>query len=178
MKRWAIVCAFLLVGCGHAEPAPEPAPTFDHTSIPTTDPDGQQFTFDDAATFPNGLRIQINEITAKDTTKDKDASEIHGAEGTDGHIVVAEVQVTNDTTLSLAGEQLQVWGFYGNVGAPKVVDASGALGDSFQGAIRPGERVTASMGWAIPADRTDDVTIMVQDNIPGHQPVRFTGPVK
>ena len=70
-----------------------------------------------------------------------------------------------------------MWGFYGVVGAPKVQDATGALGDSFTGEVQPDESVVASIGWAIPADRMDEVTIMVDDNVEGHSPVRFTGEV-
>lgn len=176
--RAAVVATTLiavLTGCSEQPsepPAPTPQPTYDHTSIPTTDPEGDQFTLDDRATFPNGLAYQIDTLTHQRAT-----DEIHGADGTEGNVVVATIRVINQSTEPLPGEAIQVWGFYDNVGAPKVVDDTGALGDSFHGEILPGEKVTATMGWAMPADRMSSVTIMIEDNQPGHTPVRFTGPV-
>lgn len=175
--RWAVLVVVLVAtGCAGAPgPGPTPTtarPTFDHTSIPTADPTGARFTFDQAATFDDGVAIQVNEISAG-TAGDG----VTGAEGTDGSIVTAQIMITNGGDVVLPGEQVQVWGFYDNVGAPKVVDPSGALGDSFRGDIPPGDRVVATMGWAMPADRLGAVSIMVRDNVPGHGPVRFTGPV-
>ena len=179
IRRWlgfsaAALLIPALVAC-NGEPGGEPSPTpsYDHTSVPSTDPEGQQFSFDDAATVPEGLALQVNEVESREAD-----SEIRGAEGTDGNIVVATIMITNNSEEPFPATQVQVWGFYGVVGAPKVTDGAGTLGDSFTGEVQPGESVVASIGWAIPADRMDEVTIMIDDNVEGHSPVRFTGEVE
>ncbi len=61
-------------------------------AIPAEVPDGQQFSLDDAAEFDDGLLIEIAGAIA-----DKAARTDHGAEATNGEIVIASVRIENKT---------------------------------------------------------------------------------
>lgn len=187
----ALVAGLTLAGCGTppppAGPTPSPGsastsaapdaapqtPAEDNLAAPTFAPDGEEFSLDQAAEFPDGLRVEVNSI-AKATANEQQ----HGAEGTSGTMVVVEIGLTNKTGSSYPTDPIKVWGFYDGVGAPKIRDTSGALGDSFSGTIGDGESAVAKMAFAIPADKLDKVTIMVDTKNPQQGPVQFTGTVK
>lgn len=196
LPRHAIAATVLaagltLAGCGTppppAPPTPSPGssapagtpgsapqtPTEDRLAAPTFAPEGDEFGLDQAAEFPDGLRVEVNSI-AKATANEQQ----HGAEGTDGTMVVVEIGLTNGTGNSYPTDPIKVWGFYDGVGAPKIRDTSGALGDSFSGTIGDGESAVAKMAFAIPADKLDKVTIMVDTTNAAQGPVQFIGSVK
>lgn len=173
-----------LAGCGtppeELAPTPSPGasstpsatPTEDTVAAPTFAPAGGEFGLDQAAEFPDGLRIEVTSIKTATANEQQ-----NGAEGTNGNMVVAEIGITNNTGSAYPTDPIQVWGFYDGVGAPKVRDTSGALGDRFSGTIGEGESAVATMGFAIPADRLNNVAIMVDTRNEAHGPVQFIGQV-
>lgn len=142
------------------------------TQAPTDPPMGEQFTFDQAAAYADGLSIEIAKISKGETTATQT-----GAEGTQGQIVTAEILVINRTPNPFDSSTIQVWGYYSGVGAPKIVDSTGAVGDSFDGEIPAGQRAKAVMAWAIPHEDLNDITIMIDGGTPDHGAIQFTGPV-
>lgn len=185
----ALVTALAVTGCGTPPPTPESSPTpgasasatasaapetpaEDNLAAPTFAPEGDEFSLDQAAEFPDGLRVEVASIT-KSTANEQQ----HGAEGTSGTMVVVEIGLTNNTGSSYPTDPLKVFGFYHGVGAPKIRDTSGALGDSFSGTLGNGESAVAKMAFAIPADQLDQVTVMVDTGKGDQNPVQFTGKV-
>lgn len=180
------MCVLLLGFGGCAKPGTTPsgtpsrtagstptAPQADPNAAPTDPPGGERFGFDQAARFGDGMLVQVSTIKSA-----KASPQQHGAEGTDANMVVAEILVTNSTSGPLPTEPIKVYGYYfTDVGAPKIIDPTGALGNSFQGTLQPGEQAKATMGFAIPADAMGDVTIMIDGGTGDHGPVQFSGAV-
>lgn len=183
----ALITAVSVAGCGTPQPSPTPSttpvasatpsaapttPVEDNLAAPTFAPEGDEFSLDQAAELPDGLRIEVASIT-KSTANEQQ----HGAEGTSGTMVVVEIGLTNNTGSSYPTDPIKVFGFYHGVGAPKIRDTSGALGDSFSGTIGNGESAVAKMAFAMPADQLDQVTVMVDSGKGDQNPVQFTGKV-
>ncbi|OYN96778.1 hypothetical protein [Enemella evansiae] len=153
---------------------PSSSPTrADPVAAPTDPPTGDKFTFDQAARYDDGVLVEIATI-AKAVTNPQQ----HGAEGTEGSMVVAEILVTNQSSQPYDTSAITVWGYYDDVGAPKIVDETKQLGDSFSGVVQPGAQAKATMGFAIPADQLQNVTIMIDGGAADKGPVQFSGPVQ
>ncbi|OYO25261.1 hypothetical protein CGZ93_02115 [Enemella dayhoffiae] len=139
---------------------------------PTEPPEGDKFTFDQAARYSDGVLVEVSTITRAKATPQQ-----HGAEGTEGSIAVAEILITNQSNKPYDTAPIKVWGYYGDVGAPKILDDSKKLGDSFRGVVQPGGQARATMGFAIPSEAMNDVTIMIDAGAPDKSAVQFSGPV-
>lgn len=190
LSALVVVASLALTGCGQApssqtapppadhsaddsaDPTPAPTEPQDPAKAPSTPPEGVKFTFDQAARWDDGLTVEISTIKKAKANENQ-----RGAEGTEGDIVIAEILVSNETKAEYDTSVLRVWGYYGFVGAPKIIDSTRAVGDSFSGTIPPGGKAKAAMAWAIPADSMEEVTIMVDGNSPSHGKLQFTGPV-
>lgn len=186
--RAALVVATCLVAplaaCGKDPGTPAGSPTpattrtasaaasVDPTMAPTAPPEGTEFTFDQAARYDDGVLVEVDDIHAAKATATQ-----QGAEGTSGDVVLVGIVVTNRSTKPFVTDQMVVSGYYAKVGAPKLVDSSGAVGDSFKGTVPAGGQARAAFGFAIPADQLDEVTIMVDGGDDAHGPVQFTGKV-
>ncbi|WP_026928135.1 hypothetical protein [Granulicoccus phenolivorans] len=156
---------------GSAGQSADPGSAADPTAAREAAPEGARFTFDQAARWPDGVEVQVTTITARTAT----ATE-RGAEGTDGHLVEADIQVSNGSDQPFDTAQVAVWGYYDRVGAPKVSDSSGRLGVRLAGVLQPGETGQVPMGFAIPADRLGAVTVMIVGDS-AHPAVQFSGAV-
>lgn len=172
-----------LTSCGKdpGTPAPSSAagrtaapsqPMKNPTDAPTTPPEGTPFTFDQAARYDDGVLIEVSTIEAKRATATQE-----GAEGTNGDVVIATLVITNRSSQPFVTDAISVDGYYSLTGAPKIVDGSGAVGDSFKGTIPPGGQAQATFGFAMPHDNLDEVAIVVDGGDDAHGPVRFTGRV-
>lgn len=184
----AVIAVLTVTGCSKDAGQPggvaDPTPTAGQAAEPGTAgapgdpaaareeaPEGRQFSFEQAARWPDGVEVQVTTITGR-TASDTE----QGAEGTDGHLVEADIMVSNESDQPFDTAQLQVWGYYDRVGAPKIIDTSGRLAVSMGGVLAPGETGSVPMGFAIPADRVGAVTVMVVGD-QAHPAVQFTGPV-
>ncbi|WP_460769975.1 hypothetical protein [Mariniluteicoccus flavus] len=147
-------------------------PSYDPTEAPTRPPEGTEFSFDQAARYDDGVLIEIGDIHATTATGTQ-----HGAEGTSGQVVIAEIVVTNKSGAPFVTDTMKVWGYYAGVGAPKIVDSTGAVGDSFRGTVAPGGQAKAVMGFVMPHDQLGDITIEVDGGDDAHGPLQFTGTV-
>ncbi|GAB3624955.1 hypothetical protein GCM10027418_30410 [Mariniluteicoccus endophyticus] len=156
----------------NAAPAPSDGSAVDPTDPPTSPPEGDEFTFDQAARYDDGVTVEIGTIKGSQVTPTQS-----GAEGTAGHVVLAEIVVINKSAQPFVTDKMVVHGYYSGVGAPKIVDTSGAVGDSFKGTVAPGASAKATMGFAMPADQLDHVTIMVDGGDDSHGPLQFTGQI-
>ncbi|MDO5500224.1 MAG: hypothetical protein Q4F67_11165 [Propionibacteriaceae bacterium] len=179
----AATCAvgvLILTGCGTPPQAPPDAPggfrSIDPNEIrtdpPVDPPSGAEFTLDQAAVFDDGVRFEVSSIAAGEATSTQT-----GAEGTDGHVVTAEITVTNgsDTAFDLA--PIRVWGYYDEIGAPMIVDSTGAVGDRFAGTAEPGQAARARFGFAMPSEGFETVTIMIDGGTADHGIMQFRGPI-
>lgn len=189
----AIGCllVFPLAGCGKPAPAgtnqgasavatngpgsvPSATPVrADPVAAPTDPPTGEKFTFDQAARYDDGVLVEISTIKKAQATPQQ-----HGAEGTDGNVVIAEILVTNQSSKPYDTAAITVLGYYHDVGAPKIVDETKAVGDSFTGVVPPGGQAKAVMGFAMPADQLENVTIVIDGGAADKGPVQFSGPVQ
>lgn len=171
----------VLAACSSQVPDTQPSATTsasvtttpqpDLTSAPTTPPIGDPLTFDQAADYEDGLSIQVDNVRA-DTAPD----EVTGAEGTAGQVVLAEVVVTNGTREAYDATTIVVQGYYrGNVGAVMLADPSGEIGQGFGESVPRGEQHKARVGFAVPVEDADEVTIVVDPRDGHHAPVRFEG---
>lgn len=146
-----------------------PAPYL--TSAPTTPPVGDLLTFDQAAAYPDGLSVQVEDVVATSVPEG-----VAGAEGTGGEVVLADVVVTNATPEPYDATRIVVQGYYrGTVGAVMLSDPSGTIGVGFATEVPAGGQHMARVGFAIPAAEAGDVTIVVDPRDPAHGPVRFQG---
>lgn len=148
-------------------------PTRNPTEAPTSPPEGAPFTFDQAARYDDGVLVEVSTIEAKKTSPTQ-----QGADGTGGEVVIAVIVVTNQSKQPFVADKMAIDGYYDQTGAPKIVDSSGAVGDSFKGTIPPGGQAKATFGFAMPHDNLDHVTIMVDGGDDAHGPVQFNGSVK
>lgn len=146
-------------------------PQPDLTSAPTIPPIGDPLTFDQAADYEDGLSIQVDNVRA-DTAPD----EVTGAEGTAGQVVLADVVVSNGTRESYDASTIVIQGYYrGNVGAVMLADPSGEIGQGFGESVPRGEQHKARVGFAVPVEDADEVTIVVDPRDDYHAPVHFEG---
>lgn len=171
----------VLASCSAGPPAPGPAdspsatagttPAPDLTSAPTSPPAGAPLTLDQSADFEDGLSVQVDSVVAT-TAPDG----VTGAEGTAGRVVLADVVITNGTRAPYDATGVVIQGYYrGNVGAVMLTDPSGAIGLGFGEAVPRGEKHKARVGFAVPAEDADDITIVVDPRDGSHDPVRFQG---
>lgn len=141
---------------------------------PTQAPTGQEFGFDEAARYADGVQFEVQRVAAR-----RAGQEDRGAEGTDGNIVVATVLVSNASTSTFDASRVLVQGFYGaGVGAPLVVDPEGSYGIGFVGVVEAGEEVQATFAFAIPHSQLDNVTVAIYSlDEANHPAVQFAGRV-
>ncbi|MGY4719070.1 DUF4352 domain-containing protein [Naumannella cuiyingiana] len=183
----AVAAAGVLAVTACTPPGPQrptPAPTSaeptstidpaDRYAPPTEPPAGDEFGLEDAARYEDGVQLQLASITAGTASES-----MTGAEGTDGEIVTAVIEVVNDGNRSVNLSNWVVQGYYGeaDVGAQLVGDSEGAVGDSFEGAVGPGQTVTGAFAFAVPASELGNVTVAVDRRDDVNDPVQFTGAV-
>lgn len=130
------------------------------------------FTFEDAATFDDGVSLEVA-FTLADKAKETDT----GAEGTNGEIVVVVLKLSNESEEEYDASDALVTATYGaeDKEAEIIVDETGELATGFAGVIATGEEQNAQLGFAIPAAESGDITITVDLNDAVHDPVSFSG---
>lgn len=152
------------------DPTPQ-TPEPDLTSAPTTYPTGDEVPLTEAADFGDGLVIQVNSVQAAQAPPHSS-----GAEGTDGQIVRAEVMVTNATGAPFAAPDMVLQGYYReNVGAPLVTDPGGTMGTGFDREVADGESLHTVIGFAVPAEDLNDVSVRVDPADGEHAVTVFRG---
>ncbi len=182
----ALLCLGMLGIAGCSSQPPEPADESEESSAtsdrtppsalpptgaPTEPPYGDEFSFDEVARFDGELSIEVG-TPLKEKARDTDT----GAEGTDGQILTISVTITNESPDPYDASRVQVLGYYGQVGAPKVRDADGVdFQIAFSDDVAPGEDDTATFGFAMPHDQLDRIQIVVDPADDVHDAVRFVG---
>lgn len=160
------------------EPSDDPSvvgpPLSERTQAPTDPPQGDSFTFDEAARFDDGLQFEIVEARAA-----KAGADDEGADGTDGEIVVVDILLSNDTTSPFNARTVTVQGFYGaGVGAPLVLDSRGQYIAGFDDDVAAGQEVQGTFAFAIPKTELRSVAFEIDCNDDhAHPPIQFTGSV-
>lgn len=159
-------------GAPSAGASTQPADTEHHDSLaaPTDAPDGTPFTLDQAARYDDGVLVEIESAKVA-----KAEPKVTGAEGTNGELIIATVVITNQSQQPFGLDKVQIDGWYAGVGAPKVLDPSGKLGDSMKGSVPAGGSARASIGFAMPHVHANDITIVVDGGDDAHGPLMFSG---
>lgn len=163
------------VGCTPtAAPPAAPPSTPAAAPSPSATPlgDSDDFTFNDAAEFDNGITIEIaGTPLARQAGEDE-----KGAETTDGQLVVIAVLITNEGTEPFAAEDaLITLQYQGMDDAPLIVDTAGDLRAGFGEPIAPDSDATATLGFAVPFSAIKSIAITVDPGDDLNEPVTFVG---
>lgn len=158
------------------EPTGDPSvvgpPLSERTAAPTDAPEGDSFSFDEAARFDDGLQVEVVDVKTGRAGADDE-----GADGTDGQIITAEILISNETTSPFNARTVTVQAFYGDgVGAPMVLDEKGDYVAGFDDDVAAGQDIQGTFAFAVPKDQAKRITLEVNCNDDHlHPPVQFSG---
>lgn len=151
---------------------PTASETIENNS-PTNAPEGDHFSFEDAAEFSDGLSIEIA-FTLMDKAKPTDT----GAEATDQDMAVVVVRIDNGTPEEFFTDTMTIAATYGDGQIAKpIIDSSGELQSTFSGTVPIGEESQQQFAFAIPVDSSDQVQITINPNDEIHDPIIFSGAI-
>lgn len=170
-----LVAGLSLLGSGCTPDQPPPlAPASSPAGSPTTSqtPGEDDFTFEDAAEFEDGLTIEISGAPLARRAGDHEK----GAESTNGELVVIAVLITNEGTEPFAAQDALITLQYQGVeDAPLIVDDTGDLRAGFGEPVPPDSDATATLGFAVPFSAIGSVAVTVDPGDDLNEPVTFIG---
>ncbi len=174
-----LVAGLSLLGtaCTPSDPAPPLAPPSAPAGSPAASqtPGEDDFTFEDAAEFDDGLTIEISGTPLARRAGDHEK----GAESTNGELVVVAVLITNTGTEPFdAQDALITLQYQGVEDAPLIIDDTGDLRAGFGEPVPPDSDATATLGFAVPFSAIKSIAVTVDPGDDLNEPVTFIGPAE